>query len=137
MGRRELREQIFLLLFRVEFNNPEEMPAQLKMFFETGSYDEEMHSFSEKDREYITEKYNHIMESLTDIDKQLSEKAENWDITRMGKVELTVLRLAVYEIEKDDSVPAGVAINEAVELAKKFGQDGSGAFVNAVLAKFV
>ncbi len=137
MGRRELREQIFLLLFRVEFNNPEEMPAQLKMFFGTGSYDEEMHSFSEKDREYITEKYNHIMESLADIDKQLSEKAENWDITRMGKVELTVLRLAVYEIEKDDSVPASVAINEAVELAKKFGQDGSGAFVNAVLAKFV
>ncbi len=137
MGRRELREQIFLLLFRVEFNNPEEMPAQLKMFFETGSYDEDMYSFSEKDREYITEKYNHIMESLPDIDKQLSEKAENWDITRMGKVELTVLRLAVYEIEKDDSVPASVAINEAVELAKKFGQDGSGAFVNAVLAKFV
>lgn len=137
MGRRELREQIFLLLFRVEFNNPEEMPAQLKMFFETGSYDEDMHSFSEKDRGYITEKYNHIMESLPDIDKQLSEKAENWDITRMGKVELTVLRLAVYEIEKDDSVPASVAINEAVELAKKFGQDGSGAFVNAVLAKFV
>ena len=137
MGRRELREQIFLLLFRVEFNNPEEMPAQLKMFFETGSYDEDMHSFSEKDREYITEKYNHIMESLPDIDKQLSEKAENWDITRMGKVELTVLRLAVYEIEKDASVPASVAINEAVELAKKFGQDGSGAFVNAVLAKFV
>ena len=137
MGRRELREQIFLLLFRVEFNNPEEMPAQLKMFFETGSYDEDMHSFREKDREYITEKYNHIMESLPDIDKQLSEKAENWDITRMGKVELTVLRLAVYEIEKDDSVPASVAINEAVELAKKFGQDGSGAFVNAVLAKFV
>lgn len=137
MGRRELREQIFLLLFRVEFNNPEEMPAQLKMFFETGSYDENMHSFSEKDREYITEKYNHIMESLADIDRQLSEKAENWDITRMGKVELTVLRLAVYEIEKDDSVPASVAINEAVELAKKFGQDGSGAFVNAVLAKFV
>ena len=137
MGRRELREQIFLLLFRVEFNNPEEMPAQLKMFFETGSYDEDMHSFSEKDREYITEKYNHIMESLPDIDKQLSEKAENWEITRMGKVELTVLRLAVYEIEKDDSVPTSVAINEAVELAKKFGQDGSGAFVNAVLAKFV
>ena len=137
MGRRELREQIFLLLFRVEFNNPEEMPAQLKMFFETGSYDEDMQSFSEKDREYITEKYNHIMESLPDIDKQLSEKAENWDITRMGKVEPTVLRLAVYEIEKDDSVPASVAINEAVELAKKFGQDGSGAFVNAVLAKFV
>ena len=135
-----MREQIFLLLFRVEFNNPEEMPAQLKMFFETGSYDEDMHSFSEKDREYITEKYDHIMESLPDIDKQLSEKAENWDITRMGKVELTVLRLAVYEIEKDDSVPAAAVGHQitAVELARENSvRDGSGAFVNAILAKFV
>ena len=137
MGRRELREQIFLLLFRVEFNNPEEMPAQLKMFFETGSYDEDMHSFSEKDREYITEKYNHIMESLPDIDKQIYEKAENWDITRMGKVELTVLRLAVYEIEKDDSVPASVAINEAVEISKKYVDDDVVRFINGILGSFV
>ena len=137
MGRRELREQIFLLLFRVEFNSPEEMPEQLKMFFDTDSYDEEAAKCGKKDEAYITEKYQKIMESLPEIDRQLSEKAENWDINRMGKGELTILRLAVYEIEKDDEVPAGVAINEAVELAKKFGQDGAGAFVNAVLAKFV
>ena len=54
----------------------------------------------------------------------------------MAKVELTIIRLAVYEIKFDESVPTGVAINEAVELAKKFGQDGSPAFVNGVLAKF-
>ncbi len=132
MGRRELREQIFLLLFRVEFNDISEMPEQIQMFLE----DDEVKR-SEKDVEYITAKYDGIMEKLPELDAQLNEKAENWDIGRMGKVELTVLRLALYEMKYDDDVPVSVAINEAVELAKKFGQDSSGAFVNAVLAKFV
>lgn len=137
MGRRELREQIFLLLFRVEFNDPSEMPAQLQMFFETDNYEDEAVKWMEKDTTYIKDKYNRIMECLPELDKALNEKSENWDISRMGKVELTILRLAAYEILKDEDVPASVAINEAVEIAKKFGQDGSGAFVNAILAKFV
>lgn len=137
MGRRELREQVFLLLFRVEFNDPSEMPAQIQMFFENDNYEDEAVEWLEKDEAYIKDKYGKIMECLPELDKALNEKAENWDITRMGKVELTVLRLAVYEMLKDDDVPVSVAINEAVELAKKFGQDGAGAFVNAVLAKFV
>ena len=57
-------------------------------------------------------------------------------LDRMGKVDLTLIRLAVYEIKYDDDIPTGVAINEAVELAKKFGQDSSPAFINGVLAKF-
>ena len=137
MGRRELREQIFLLLFRVEFNDPAEMPAQIQMFFETDNYEDEAVKWTEKDTTYIKDKYNRIMECLPELDKALNEKSENWDISRMGKVELTILRLAAYEILKDEDVPASVAINEAVEIAKKFGQDGSGAFVNAILAKFV
>ena len=56
--------------------------------------------------------------------------------SRIGKGDLAIIRLAIYEIKYDDSVPTGVAINEAVELAKKYGQDGSPAFVNGVLAKF-
>lgn len=132
MGRQKLREQIFLLLFRVEFNAVTEMPEQIKMFLE----DSEV-SRTQADADYITAKYDAIMDRLPEIDRQLNEKAENWDITRMGKVELTVLRLALYELLYDESVPAGVAINEAVELSKKFGQESSGKFVNAVLAKFV
>ena len=132
MGRRELREQIFLLLFRVEFNNPEDMPEQLKMFFE----DDETY-FSEKDETYITEKYEKIMEKKSELDSLLDEKAEGWDVKRMGKIELAVLRLALYEMKYDEDVPTSVAINEAVELAKKFGQDNSGSFVNAILAKLV
>lgn len=131
MSRRELREQIFLLLFRVEFNDLSDMPEQMQMFLE----DDEVKR-SEADAGYITGKYDRIMEKLAEIDGQLSEKAENWSVERMGKVELTVLRLALYEMQYDEDVPVSVAINEAVELAKKFGQESSGAFVNAVLAKF-
>lgn len=131
MSRRELREQIFLLLFRVEFNEPEDMPEQMRMFLE----DDEA-ARSEADADYITAKYGKIMEKLSEIDGQIDAKAENWDVSRMGKVELTLLRLALYEMQYDEEVPVSVAINEAVELAKKFGQDNASAFVNAVLAKF-
>ena len=130
MSRRELREQIFKLLFRVEFNSMEEMPELEQLFFE------EEDTAKEEDAAYVSEKYNKITEKLTKIDALLNEKAEGWDTTRMSKVDLTILRLAVYEIMYDESVPTGVAINEAVELAKKFGQDASSGFVNGILAKF-
>lgn len=130
MGRRELRERIFLLLFRVEFNAPEDMPEQIRMFFE----DDEV-SYSEKDARYITEKYENVVSRIEQLDRMLDEKSDGWDVKRMGKIELTILRLALYEMHFDEDVPVSVAINEAVELAKKFGQDTSGSFVNAILAK--
>lgn len=131
MGRRELREQIFKLLFRIEFNERDAMNEQRELFFD----DDEMKT-SEKEEAYISTKYDKVVEKMSLIDRQINEKAEGWDVTRMGKVELTILRLAIYEILFDEEIPTGVAINEAVELAKKFGQDGSGSFVNGVLAKF-
>lgn len=131
MSRRELREQIFKLLFRVEFNSEEEMNTQCELFFD----DVDTH-FEESDMEYIQNKYRNIHEKLGEIDKLIDEKAKGWSSERMGKVELTIIRLGVYEILFDEEVPASVAINEAVELAKKFGQDKSNGFVNAVLAKF-
>lgn len=130
MSRRELREQIFKLLFRVEFNKMEDMPEQEHLFFE----DED--AAKNEDAVYISEKYHKISEKLPEIDCKLNEKASGWDTGRMSKVDLTILRLAVYEICYDEDVPTGVAINEAVELAKKFGQDASYGFVNGVLAKF-
>lgn len=130
MSRRELREQIFKLLFRVEFNSLEDMSEQERLFFE------EEDAAQGADADYISEKYHMIQQKLSEIDGQLNEKAEGWNTARMGKVDLTILRLAVYEINFDDSVPTGVAINEAVELAKKFGQDASSGFVNGILAKF-
>lgn len=131
MSRRELREQLFKLLFRIEFNTREEMEQQELLFLEE---EEIVHA---KSIRQLNEKLNKILDQLEEIDRQLNEKVTGWDTQRMGKVDLTILRLAVYEILFDEEIPAGVAINEAVELAKKFGQDSSAAFVNGVLAKFV
>ncbi len=125
-----MREQIFKLLFRVEFNSLEDMPEQEALFFEQEDAAEG------EDAEYVSDKFNKICQLLSEIDAMLDEQAKGWNTGRMSKVDLTILRLAVYEIKYDDSVPVSVAINEAVELAKKFGQDASSGFVNGILAKF-
>ena len=131
MGRREVREQVFKLLFRVEFNPREEMPQQEAFFFEDEENKMAQEGFAE-----VTQKFNRILEKLDDIDWELNGKVQGWNTERMGKVDLTILRLAVYEILYDETIPTRVAINEAVELAKRYGQDSSSAFVNGVLAKF-
>lgn len=131
MSRREMREQLFKLLFRVEFNDIEEMKEQCSFFF-----DDIDNNISEKEMPLIQEKFDKIVEKLAELDTQINEHAKGWTTDRMAKVDLTIIRLAVYEILFDESVPTGVAINEAVELAKKFGQDSSYSFVNGILARF-
>ena len=131
MSRRELREQLFKLLFRVEFNDLEEMKEQCSFFFEDVD-----NPVAEKDMPVIQDKIDKIIEKLSELDAQINEHAKGWTTDRMAKVDLTIIRLAVYEILFDESVPTGVAINEAVELAKKFGQDSSYSFVNGILARF-
>ena len=132
MNRRSLREQVFKLLFRVEFNEKEEMEEQCHLFLE-----HEEVVMTEEEETHIVEKYKAIHEKLEEIDAMINEKAKGWNTDRMGKVDLTVIRLAVYEMKYDETIPDGVAINEAVELAKMYGQDESAGFVNGVLAKFV
>lgn len=132
MSRHSTREQIFKLLFQIEFNELDEVPLLKELFFEL---DEQ--SLSEEDKNYISEKFNQIMEKLSEIDDMISKKSIGWTIERMGKVEITLLRIAIYEILYDDSVPSSVAINEAVELAKKYGPEESYKFINGLLAKFV
>ena len=132
MGRHEQREQGFMLLFQVEFHEPEDMPRQMRLFLE----DNESIA-SQKDSDYIENRCMAICEKLSEIDKLINDNTEGWDTGRMGKVELTVLRLAVYEMRFDDDIPPRVAIDEAVELAKKYGQENSGGFVNAILAKIM
>lgn len=132
MKRSVQREQIFKILFRAEFNEPDEMPRQEELYFESGDM-----VFTDRDREYISAKVNAILEKCPEIDRMLAGKMRGWTLDRIGKVELTILRLAVYEILWDEDVPTGVAISEAVELAKKFGSDdNAGSFVNGVLARF-
>ena len=133
MKRSEMREVLFKLLFRAEFNEVSEMPEQMQLYFST---DADNSKIKDEDREYIIKREEDILSKLPEIDKEISDKAVGWTIDRMGKVDLAIIRLAVYEIKFDEAIPLGVSINEAVELAKKFGRDESGSFVNGVLAKF-
>ena len=129
MSRSELREHIFRMLFRVEFVSEEEMKEQEALYFEL------LEEVSEKDQAYISGKYNAILEKLEEIDNVLNELSTGWKTSRMNRVDLTVLRLATYEIKWDEDVPTSVAINGAVELAKKYSSDSGPAFINGVLAK--
>ena len=129
MSRSELREHIFRMLFRIEFNNEEEMKEQEALYFDL------LDPVSEKDQEYILNKYKAIVEKLREIDNVLNELSTGWKTRRMNRVDLTILRLATYELKWDEEVPDKVAINEAVELAKKYSSESGPAFVNGVLAK--
>ena len=112
-----------------EFNSEEEMSEQLSLYFDT------LEELSEKDQEYMSRKYRHVLEKLDEIDARLNETSNGWKTKRMSRVDLTALRLAVYELKYDKDVPTGVAINEAVELVKRFGGETSGSFVNGILGK--
>lgn len=129
MGRREQREHIFKLLFMTQFNSEEEMPKQMALYFEG------LEELEEADQKYIKEKYSHVLENLDNTDEILNEYSKGWKTSRMSRVDLTALRLAVYEMKFDSDVPVGVAINEAVELAKRFGGEDSGSFINGILGK--
>ena len=82
-------------------------------------------------------RYFEAAEKIAEIDAMVNDVAQGWKTTRMGKVDLTIIRLAVYEMKYDEEVPVGVAINEAVELAKIYGAEDSPAFINGILAKLV
>jgi N utilization substance protein B len=131
IGRSAVREHVFVLLFESIFNKPEDMAEVTGTYFE--GLDEPVDAESSA---YIEGRFHAVEEKLPEIDRLIEENSTGWKIGRIGKVELSILRLAIYELRYDDDIPEKVAINEAVELAKKYGQDQAGAFVNGVLAKF-
>src|SRR5699024_3091293 len=129
MGRREMREHIFKLLFLRELNEAEEMPEQIKLYFD------EMEELGHDQQTYMENKYDRIQEHLEEIDRILNEKSTGWKTKRMSKVDSNILRLAVFEMKYDEDVPVKVAINEAVEISKVFGGEDSASFINGILGK--
>lgn len=129
MTKREEREHLFCLLFCKDFHPAEELQEQIE-FYQTQHEIGSLEEFAP-----IKHKLKAIVAEEGSIDMILSEAASGWRLNRMGKAELTILRIAVYEIRYDEEVPDKVAINEAVELAKKYGNDAAPGFVNGVLAK--
>ena len=128
MRRSKVREHIFKMLFSIGFDAAD-ADEQIELYLE------QVEEASEEERGYMRKKVKDIAAHEEEIDAMINEHTTGWKTGRMNKVDLSVLRLAVYEMKWDDEVPVKVAINEAVELAKKFGGDESPAFVNGILAK--
>ena len=144
MTRRAIRENIFLIVFKAAFNSQEDMEEQIR--FSVGRIGEpeddpediavmEAGKVKEDDLAYIDEKSHKILAMIPTLDEKISEISDGWQIGRLGKPELAILRLALYEMLYDEEVPFRVAINEAVELAKKYCNPDASGFINAVLAK--
>lgn len=129
MNRIKMRENTFKLLYCNDFHNRTEMSKQYDMF-----WDEEEQVLDE-DKELISKRVDEIAEKIPEIDEEINKVAVKWSTERMSKVDLTILRLAYFEMKMDDDVPQKVAVDQAVELAKKYGTDESPAFVNGILAK--
>jgi len=133
MTKKRTRENVYIMLFQTNFYQEEDRIEQAELYLEGL----EESDATNKAKSVIRERYLAVLEHLEEIDQKIEEKARGWALSRIAKSDLTILRLAVFEILFDEDVPNSVAINEAVELAKLYGGDKSYSFVNGVLASIV
>ena len=141
MKRTILREHVFRILFRYDFFDLNDFNEQKTLYFDEypdlSDYPEikECPVISEMDRAEIDVRINDVVSHIDEIDNMIIEKCTGWKLERIAKAELAIIRLAAYEIYFDPQVDKAVAINEAVELAKKYGDEKAPSFVNGVLSK--
>ena len=132
--RRQGREKAFQVLYGMHFSPRPDKPHMLRTFD---------HFIADHRQELTTgesfalELVEGVLEHLPDLDELIAAHCRNWRLDRIGKIELTVLRLSLFELLHRDDVPDKVAINEGIELAKKFGDQRSGGFVNGILDAIV
>ena len=127
MTKTEIREQVFILLFQTDYHDRESLSQQAEDYLQT------LEDAGKKDLRQINDKYHGVMEHLEELDDYITRYSRGWEISRLAKADVAILRVAVYEMLFDEKVPVGVAINEAVELAKTYGTENSPAFVNGLL----
>jgi len=132
MTRREARENAFKIIFEIPFYGHNRSNERLDYFWSNIEGD-----VSKDDESYINDVVKFCFENIEAIDTVISENLKNWKIERLSKVDLSVLRLATCEIMYLDSIPQKVSVNEAVNIAKVYGDDNSPSFINGVLSGIV
>ncbi len=136
MSRSSVREHIFKIVFGYDFHKvPEDCDLIICNYLDTAkNVNDEIIEFSEDDKNYIVVKVNNIVSKIDDIDEKIEALSNKWKKERIAKAELAILRLAVYEILYDADIPDGVAVNEALELAHKYGDESASSFINGILS---
>ena len=138
MGRRNARKLAFYLLYQYDF--AEDAVGEIESRYDEirdTFFEENAEEMNDDDRKYVLETTNGVLEHMAEIDSMLDSYAKGWTVERMSKVDKAILRLAAYEIKYSADVPDGVAVNEAVELAKTYSADEAPAFINGILGKVV
>ncbi|MCJ7689276.1 MAG: transcription antitermination factor NusB [Clostridiaceae bacterium] len=131
MNRRKSREIAMKLLFEMSINKEK--------------YEDIIENFKEHtdvvledvDMSYITKALAGVNENITEIDKNIEKHLIKWKLNRLSKMNLAILRISTYEILFEEEIPGKVSVNEGIELAKKYGEDSSPAFINGILAKML
>lgn len=127
MGRRAARELAMKLLYQLEIQK-EDRNEQIYQVLEENE-------LGDSDKEYVIDVVNGVADKLSYIDNEIEKHSKGWKINRLSKVDLSILRLSVYEISFRDDIPFNVSVNEAVELAKKYSNEDAGSFINGILGK--
>ena len=129
MARRDAREIAMKLFYQKELAGEADIDAVLAI--ETG------YSISKRDTEYIEDVLKKSKENANEIDNYIKRFAKDWSFSRIARVDLSILRLAICEILYCDDIPACVSINEGIELAKKYSGEKAGKFINGILGSLV
>lgn len=131
MGRTAIREQAFKLIYSLEVQKEYDLDEQIELFSAVNEIE------TEDANEYIKDVVKGIKENEDEITKLIEKNLKNdWKIDRISKINLSLLKLGIYEI-KYKEIPFKIVINEIVELSKKYGEDASPKFVNGIMASIV
>lgn len=131
MSRTEIREQAFKLIYSLEVQSADDLGEQIDLYLENNEIK------NKESEEYIKDIILGINKNKKDIEDIIKSCLQsNWTIERISKINISILKLAIYEIKYKD-IPFKVEINEAVELAKKYGEDSSSKFINGALASAI
>ena len=131
LSRRQLRQHVFSLVYSLEFYDDADFAVMAERYLDDNGIQDQ------QDREFISQEAVSVMAMRGQIDRMIDQKSAHWKSKRIARVDLAIIRLAVYEMLEDEEVPVSVAINEAVRLAKKYSSETAPSFVNGVLAALV
>lgn len=129
MSRIETREAVVFFVYQYEFRY-EDIDKQIDIYVDS-------HEDLKEDMEYFSSTVKGIISNRQTLDESITKYLKNWTLDRIPKLDKAILETAIYEISYNDDIPTGVAINEAVKLAKKYGTDSSSSYINGVLSNFV
>lgn len=129
MGRKLARESTMKLLYQMELMEDYNKDS-LKLYYDNNDFDEE-------EKSYIDSAINIIVDNLEEIDRHIDENIDSWAVNRLARVDLSILRISIYELMYRDDIPKQVSINEAIEIAKKYSTEESSKFINGILGGFV